>query len=59
MKWLVGIALVRKERGGRTGGRTALTAEGKKWLTAYGTFRGEIEKAVDKEFKRHFKGLIK
>lgn len=55
----MGVALVEKKRGGRMGGQTALTGEGKKWLGAYGTFRSDIEKAVDKAFKRHFKGLVK
>ncbi len=42
----LGVALVKKERGGRTGGQTTLTDEGKKWVRKYGKFRREIEKAV-------------
>jgi len=55
----LGIALVRKERGGRTGGQSALTAEGKKWLATYGMFREDIEKTIDEAFKTRFAELGK
>ena len=42
----LGVALIKKERGGRTGGQTTLTDEGRKWVGKYGKFRREIEKAV-------------
>ena len=53
------VALVEKRRGGNMGGQTALTDEGKKWVKAYARFRGDIEKAVEKAYKKHIKGLLK
>ncbi|MHC4556766.1 MAG: winged helix-turn-helix domain-containing protein [Planctomycetota bacterium] len=53
------IALVEKQRGGNTGGQTVLTGEGKKWVKAYTKFRGDIEKAVEKAYEKHFKELLR
>jgi molybdate transport repressor ModE-like protein len=53
------IALVEKQRGGNTGGQTSLTDQGKKWVEAYAKFRGDIEKAVEKAYKKHIKELVK
>jgi molybdate transport repressor ModE-like protein len=55
----LGVALVRKERGGRTGGQTALTAEGQRWVRAYTRFRGDIEKTVARAYQKHFVELLK
>ena len=52
-------ALVKKQRGGSTGGRTGLTDQGKKWVGAYSKFRGDIEKAVKKAYEKHIEELIK
>ncbi|MHC4664771.1 MAG: winged helix-turn-helix domain-containing protein [Planctomycetota bacterium] len=53
----LGVALVEKKRGGSQGGRTRLTAAGRKWVGAYRRFRAEIEKAAQKAYARHMKGL--
>ncbi len=53
------VALVQKQRGGILGGKTILTAKGKKWVKAYTKFRSEIEKAAEKAFKKHMEKLIK
>ena len=53
------IALVKKQRGGILGGRTALTEQGKKWVKAYTRFRSDIEKAVEKAYEKHIKVLLK
>ena len=53
------VGLVEKQRGGIRGGRTALTEQGKKWVTAYTRFRSDIEKAVDKAYEKHIKELVK
>ena len=53
------IALVEKQRGGRMGGRTGLTNQGKKWVNAYTRFRSDIEKAVEKSYEKHIKELVK
>jgi len=54
----LGIALVEKQRGGSMGGQTALTDLGKKWVKAYARFRGDIEKAVEKAYKKHIEELV-
>ena len=53
------IALVEKQRGGNIGGQTILTSDGKKWLSAYAKFRGDIEKAVGKAYEKHIEKLLK
>jgi len=53
------IALVRKQRGGQFGGRTGLTEQGKKWVRAYGKFRADIEKAVEKAYDKHIRELLR
>ena len=55
----LGIALVKKQRGGNMGGRTGLTDQGKKWLKAYARFRGDIDKAMKKAYEKHMKELVK
>jgi molybdate transport system regulatory protein len=51
------VALVEKKRGGSRGGRTGLTAAGRRWVAAYQRFRAEIENAAQKAYARHMKGL--
>lgn len=51
------IALLEKRRGGSMGGQTTLTSEGKRWVKAYTRFRNDIEKAVEKAYRTHLKGL--
>lgn len=53
------VGLVEKQRGGKQGGRTALTEQGKKWVKAYTRFRSDIEKAVEKAFTKHIRKLAK
>jgi len=54
----LGLALVEKQRGGKSGGRTVLTAAGRKWLVAYGRFRAKIEKTIDKTFNKYFSEIL-
>jgi molybdate transport system regulatory protein len=49
----LGVKLAETERGGDKGGRTGLTEEGKKWVRAYGKFRKDIERTVDKAHKKY------
>ena len=51
------VALVEKQRGGSVGGQTQLTDQGKKWVRAYTRFRSDIEKAVEKAYKKYIKEL--
>lgn len=55
----LGVTLLQKQRGGAVGGRTSLTAQGKKWAEAYTRFRSDIEKAAEKAYKKHIEELIK
>ena len=47
----LGIRLLEKHRGGRNGGSTALTADGKRFLEAYRRFRTRVARAVEQAFK--------
>jgi molybdate transport system regulatory protein len=49
----LGIALIEKHRGGKEHGSASLTEEGRKWLKAYSMFRSDVEKSVEKAFKKH------
>jgi len=51
----LGVTLIEQHRGGRQGGRTVLTEQGKRWLQAYGCFRREIEAAVQASFEKFFR----
>ena len=53
------IALLEKHRGGRMGGATCLTKQGKKWVKAYTKFRSEIEKAAEKAYEKHIQELLR
>jgi molybdate transport system regulatory protein len=53
----LGVNLAERERGGDKGGRTGLTKEGKKWVRAYGMFRKEVERTVDRAHKKHIEGI--
>jgi molybdate transport system regulatory protein len=55
----LGVALVEKKRGGSQGGRTRLTAAGRKWVGAYRRFRAEIENALEKGYAEHIRELLK
>lgn len=50
----VGFMLVEKQRGGKEGGRSELTVEGKKLLGAYLELRGEFDAAIHKITKKFF-----
>lgn len=50
----VGFMLVEKQRGGKDGGRSELTVEGKKLLGAYIELRGEFDAAIHKITKKFF-----
>ncbi len=55
----LGVSLVEKQRGGVLGGKTTLTSLGKKWVKAYTGFRSDIEKEVEKAYRRHIARLVK
>jgi len=53
----LGVQLIETRRGGRDGGDTRLTANGRRWLVAYGRFRARVERSVMRAFAATFKDL--
>ena len=53
----LGVVLIERHRGGRRGGRTALTEQGRRWLQAYSRFRRDVEAAVQVSFEK-FSGEV-
>ena len=53
------VTLVEKQRGGSMGGRTSLTEQGRKWVSAYADFRSDIENTVERTYKKYFEKLTK
>lgn len=53
------VALVEKQRGGNVGGRTVLSEQGRQWVEAYMKFRSDVDKAIEKGYEKHIKGLLK
>lgn len=51
------VTLVEKQRGGRAGGKTVLTDEGRKWVKAYTKFRADVEKQLIKSYEKHIRKL--
>lgn len=51
-------ALVEKQRGGDGGGGIDLTEQGGKRVKAYGKFRGDVEEAVEKAYKKYIEELV-
>ena len=49
-----GLTVVQRQRGGRRGGGTDLTPQGRALLAAYRSFRREVEKKVQSACDRHF-----
>jgi molybdate transport system regulatory protein len=54
----LGVQLVARRRGGSTGGGTALTDAGRKWLKAYSRLRADAEKAVAKGVEKHIDKML-
>jgi molybdate transport system regulatory protein len=53
----LGVVLVTRQRGGKRGGGTVLTPEGKRWIAAYARFRAEMEKTAEGAFRKHISPL--
>lgn len=46
----LGVQFIDRHRGGQSGGEMTLTAAGTQWVKAYGRFRADVEKHVDRAF---------
>lgn len=53
----LGFLLVEKYRGGKAGGKSELTADGKRLIAAYEKFINDFRKSADKVFVRFIKQL--
>ncbi len=51
-----GFKLLERRPGGRPGGGTRLTAEGRRFLQRYRRFRRGLDELVDRHFRRSFRG---
>jgi molybdate transport system regulatory protein len=54
---ILGFSIIEKHRGGKDGGVTYLTEEGKKLIRKYIEFRTEFQEAVDQIIKKFKKNL--
>ncbi len=54
----LGIALIKKERGGRAGGQTSLTEQGRNLIKAYRQFRRNIERTVDRAYEKYIQKIV-
>jgi molybdate transport system regulatory protein len=53
------VTLVEKQRGGKSGGKTVLTDEGRKLLRAYTKFRADIEKQIEKAYDKYIQECLR
>lgn len=53
----LGVKFVEKNRGGKDGGRTVLTDEGRKWIHSYAQFRYDMEKKAEQLFAQFQKTI--
>ncbi|MCK5861937.1 MAG: LysR family transcriptional regulator [Candidatus Hydrogenedentes bacterium] len=53
----LGILLVERHRGGRTGGDSSLTPEGKRWWQEYARFQEEVNTQVEQAFAQWVKRM--
>ncbi len=55
----LGVQLIERSRGGKAGGQSILTAEGRRWIEAYSAFVEAVRRHVDAEFAKHMQVLLK
>jgi molybdate transport system regulatory protein len=55
----LGVPLLDRKVGGKSGGRSQLTPEAKKLMLCYGPFREDVRKAMERIYKKHFAPLSK
>jgi len=54
----LGVRLVERSRGGSEGGGTTVTEEGRRWIRAYTRYRAEVEKAIERAYRKHMAPLL-
>lgn len=58
MEERLGIRLVESQTGGKNGGGTVLTTEGRDFIQRYGNMEEGIREIVDDKFSKAFHGLV-
>jgi len=53
------VTLVEKQRGGKMGGRTVLTDEGRKLVQAYTKFRADVEKQIERSYGKYIQECLR
>ena len=54
-----GFDIIKSQRGGADGGKSILTDEGRKIMTAYKDFNDEINEGLEEKFNKYFSFLDK
>jgi molybdate transport system regulatory protein len=54
----LGFALLERKTGGRSGGGSKITPEGRSLMKQYGPFRKDIERTLKKLFHKHFRQFL-
>ena len=49
----LGVALIQRQHGGKSGGSARLTETGREWVSAYSLYRQSIEEAVSRAYKKY------
>lgn len=55
----LGVSLIERHRGGRTGGESCLTEAGEKWRAEYARFQNEVETGVNRAFEHWLKRMMR
>ncbi len=55
----LGVPLIERSRGGKAGGQTVLTEEGRRWIAAYTAFEQAVRQHLDEDFAKYMKPLLK
>ena len=58
MEARLGIMLVERQAGGRNGGGTVLTEDGRDFISRYSSMEEGIREIVDEKFSKAFDGLV-
>jgi len=51
--------LIERKVGGLSGGGSQITPKARELMNLYGRFRGEVEEAIEKMYRRHFSSMTK
>ncbi|MBS1197178.1 MAG: LysR family transcriptional regulator [Proteobacteria bacterium] len=55
----LGVQLIERSRGGKSGGQSLLTDDGRRWIEAYAAFLKALHAHMDEDFAAHMQPLLK